>query len=139
MLYLFFCIGIIVASRHICGSIPSCQVLLKISSSLYNAGCPRLTIISLVIPSGPGDFFNFRFDSALVNSSYDNGEFITVDTLSDSVILLCSVRTYFVCVAQLVYYLLLCRYQQKCWLLVSHGPSSCLVEVLSYHVYFLRH
>ena len=64
-------------------------------SSLCNAGCPRLTIISLVIASGPGDFFNFRFDSALVKSSYDNGEFITVDTSSDSVIFLCSVRTYF--------------------------------------------
>ena len=44
---------------------------------------------------GPGDFFNFRFDSALVNSSYDNGEFITVDTSSDSVIFFCSVRAYF--------------------------------------------
>ena len=95
MLYLFFCIGIIVASRHICGSVLSCQVLLKISGSLCNAGCPRLTIISLVIASGPGDFFNFRFASALVNSSYYNGEFITVDTSSDSVIFLCSVRTYF--------------------------------------------
>ena len=38
---------------------------------------------------------HFRFDSALVNSSYDNGEFITVDTSSDSVTFLCSVRTYF--------------------------------------------
>ena len=42
------------------------EVLLKISSSLYNASCPRLTI-SLVIASGPGDFFNFRFDSALAS------------------------------------------------------------------------
>ena len=84
---------IIVASRHICGSVPSCQVLLKISSSLCTAGCPRLTIISLVIASGPGDFFNFKFDSALVNSSYDNGEFINVDT--SSVIFVYSVRTYF--------------------------------------------
>ena len=70
-------------------------MLLKISSSLCNAGCPRLTIISLVISSGPGDFFNVRFDSALVYSSYDKGEFITVDTSSDSVIFLCSVRTYY--------------------------------------------
>ena len=68
---------------------------MKISSSLCNAGCPRLTIISLVIASGPGDFFNFRSDSALVNSSYDTGELITVDTSSDSVIFLYSVRTYF--------------------------------------------
>ena len=67
-------------SLHICGSVPSFQVLLKIYSSLCNTGYPRLTIISLVIASGPGDFFNFRFDSALVNSSYDKGEFITVDT-----------------------------------------------------------
>ena len=90
------------------------------SSSLCNAGCPRLTIISLVIASGPGDFFNFRFYSELVNSSYDNGKFITVDT-----------SHIFVCVAQLANYLLLCMYQQKCWVLVSHGPCSCLVEVLS--------
>ena len=68
---MYLCIGIIVASLHIYGSVPSYQVLLKISSSLCNAGCPRLTIISLVIASGPGDFFNFRFDSALVNSSYE--------------------------------------------------------------------
>ena len=54
-----------------------------------------IIIIILVIPSGPGDFFNFRFDSALVNSSYDNGEFITVDTSSDSVIFLCSVAHIF--------------------------------------------
>ena len=50
---------------------------------------------NIPVEPGPGDFFNFRFDSALVNSSYDNGEFITVDTSSDSVIFLCSVRTYF--------------------------------------------
>ena len=80
---------------HICGSVLSCQVLLNISSSLCKAGCPRLTIISLVIASGPGDFLNFRFDGALVNSSYDNGEFITFDTSSDSVIFHCFVRTYF--------------------------------------------
>ena len=81
---LFLCIGIIVVSLHICGCVPSCQVLLNISSSLCNAGCPRLTIISLVIASGPGDFFDFRFDSALVNYSYDKCEFITVDISSDS-------------------------------------------------------
>ena len=61
------------ASLHIYGSVPSCQVLLLVSSSLCNAGCPRLTIIS----------------------SYDKGELITVDTSSDSVIFLCSVRTSF--------------------------------------------
>ena len=44
--------------------------------------------------SGPGDFFNFRFDSAPVNYSYDEGELINVDTQSVSVIFLCSVRTY---------------------------------------------
>ena len=37
-----------------------CQVLLKISSGLCNASCLRLTIISLVIASGPGDFFDFK-------------------------------------------------------------------------------
>ena len=52
-------------------------------------------IIQLVISSGLGDFFNLRFDSALFNSSYYKGEFITGDTSSDSVIFLCSVRTYF--------------------------------------------
>ena len=70
------------------------QVLLKMSSSLYTAGCSRLTIIPLIIASDPGDFFNFRFDSALVNYSYYKGELITVDTSSDSLIFLCSVRTY---------------------------------------------
>ena len=124
MLYLFLRIGIIVASLHICGSVPSCQVLLKISSSLCNAGCHRFTIISLVISSSPGDFFNFRFDSALVNSSYDKGEFINVDTSSDSVIFLCYVRTYFVYLAQLVYYLLLCKYQRNvgCLFAMDHLP-----------------
>ena len=114
-----------------CGSVPSYQVLLKISSSLCNAGCPRLTIISLVIASGPGDFFNFRFDIALVNSSYDKGEFITIDTSSDPVIFLCSVRTYFCLCSTTGILLALCRYQQECWLLVFYGPSSGPVEVLS--------
>ena len=91
----FLCIGIIVASLYIYGSLPSCQVLLKISSSLFNAGCPRLTIISLVIASGLGDFLYFRFDNALVNSLYNKGELFTVYTSSDSVTFLCSVRTYF--------------------------------------------
>ena len=87
---------IIVASLHICGSVPSCQVLLTISSSLCNAGCPRLTIISLVIASGPGDFFNFSFDQFVVNSSYDRGDFINVDTSSGSVIYLCYNNVQFV-------------------------------------------
>ena len=45
-----------------------------------NAVCSMLTIISLVMVVGTGDFFNFKFDSALVNSSYDKGEHITVAT-----------------------------------------------------------
>ena len=57
-------------------------------------GCPMLTIISLIIAAGPGDILNVIFHSVLFNSSYDKGELITVDTSSDSVIFLCSVRTY---------------------------------------------
>ena len=85
----------------------------------------------MVIVSGPGDFFNFRFDCALVKSSYDKDEFITVDTPTDSEYFVCSVRTYVCWCTQLVYCMLPCRYRGKCWLLVFHGPSSCLVEVLS--------
>ena len=62
---------VLIISLHICGSVPSCQVSLKISSSLCNASCPTLTSISLVIATGHGDLFNFSLDSALVNSSYD--------------------------------------------------------------------
>ena len=44
--------------------------------------------VALVIASGLGDLFIFRFDSAMVNSSYNKGKFVTVDTSSGSVIFL---------------------------------------------------
>ena len=56
--YLFLCIGSLLLLSIFVEVVPSCQVFLKIFSSLCNAGCPMLTIISFVIASGPGGFFN---------------------------------------------------------------------------------
>ena len=61
-------IGIIVASLHVCGSVPVAQLWLKISSSLQVALLTRWVSISFVIASGPGDFFAFSCLSAAYSS-----------------------------------------------------------------------
>ena len=72
-----------------------------ISNNLYNADFPRLIIISLVLPFGPGDFLSFNLAKALFSSSYEIGESIAGGILSgvpmilscDRVSLCCCVDT----------------------------------------------
>ena len=44
---------------------------------MYNAGFPRLTIISLVMQYGSSDFLGFSLVKARVSYSYEIGETIT--------------------------------------------------------------
>ena len=56
---------------------------------MYNAGFPRLIIISLVMQSGPGDFLiKFNLAKALFSSLYEIGESITGGISSGSSMIL---------------------------------------------------
>ena len=55
---------------------------------MYNAGFPRLIIISFVMQSGPGDFLSFNLAKALFSSSYEIGESITGGISSGSSMIL---------------------------------------------------
>ena len=64
---------------------------------MYNAGFPRLIIISLVMQSGPGDFFSFNLAKALFSSSYEIGESITGGISSGSSMILSCDRVSLCC------------------------------------------
>ena len=70
---------------------------------MYNAGFPRLIIISLVMQSGPGDFLSFNLATALFSSSYEIGESITGGISSGSSMILSCDRFLCVVVLLLVY------------------------------------
>ena len=59
--FAFFIMGTMTAYRRICGSSPCSQMWLKIWRSFHNSVLPRWISISLVMPSGPGDFLGFSF------------------------------------------------------------------------------
>ena len=66
---------------------------------MYNAGFPRLIIISFVMQSGPGDFLSFNLAKALFSSSYEIGEPITGGISSgSSMILSCDLVSRCCCV-----------------------------------------
>ena len=64
---------------------------------MYNAGFPRLIIISLVMHSGPGDFLSFNLAKALFSSSYEIGESITGGISSGSSMILSCDRVSLCC------------------------------------------
>ena len=49
---------------------------------MYNAGVPRLIIISLVMQYGPGNFLSFNLAKVLFSSSYEIGESITGESIT---------------------------------------------------------
>ena len=69
---------------------------------MYNAGFPRLIIISLVMRSGPGDCLSFNLAKALFSSSYEIGESMTGGISSgSSMILSCDRDSLCCCVVTL--------------------------------------
>ena len=66
---------------------------------MYNAGFPRLIIISFVMQSRHGDFLSFNLAKALFSSSYEIGESITGGISSgSSMILSCDLVSLCCCV-----------------------------------------
>ena len=96
---------------------------------MYNAGFPRLIIISLVMQSGPGNFLSFNLAKALFSSSYEIGESITGGISSGSSMILSCDRVSLCFVLLLVYCSLVGKYQQIGWLLFSHVLKCRLVLV----------